>query len=187
MVAIDTEHPEDERHPALQWATRLLVSLYPELRLMCVSVVRAAPVGEGPDTLNTTTGRHLEHKMRLRHWIEPLAFSQARISLHVVEGANAGSAGSVPAGACLVVFCRLKRHGKRRLQRPRRARSGAPGGAWDSVDIRNSCSSRSIGNLSLPGIFKLRLSRIRRPGPPDLHGDLVRTRAAHCEIISVAA
>jgi len=91
MVAVDTEHPDDERHPALQWATRQLISLYPELRLMCVSVVRAAPVGEGANELDTTTGRHLEHKTRLRQWVEPLGFPQARISLHVVEGANAGS------------------------------------------------------------------------------------------------
>ena len=91
MVAVDTEHPEDERHPALQWATRQLVSLYPELRLMCISVVRAAPVGEGPNDLDTRTGRHLEHKTRLRHWVEPLGFPRAQISLHVVEGANAAS------------------------------------------------------------------------------------------------
>jgi eukaryotic-like serine/threonine-protein kinase len=91
MVAIDTEHPEDERHPALQDATRQLVSLYPELRLMCISVVKAAPLGEGSDDRDTTTGRHLEHKMRLRHWVKPLGFPPSRISLHVVEGANAGS------------------------------------------------------------------------------------------------
>ena len=91
MVAIDTEHPEDERHPALQDATRQLVSLYPELRLMCISVVKAAPLGEGSDDRDTTTGRHLEHKMRLRHWVKPLGFPPSRISLHVIEGANAGS------------------------------------------------------------------------------------------------
>jgi hypothetical protein len=91
MVAVDTEHPDDERHPELQRATRQLLSLYPELRLMCISVVRAPPVGEGSNDLDTTTGRHLEHKTRLRHWIEPLGFPKARISLHVVEGANAGS------------------------------------------------------------------------------------------------
>ena len=91
MVAIDTEHPEDERHPALQDATRQLVSLYPELRLMCISVVKAAPLVEGSDDGDTTTGRHLEHKMRLRHWVKPLGFPPSRISLHVIEGANAGS------------------------------------------------------------------------------------------------
>jgi nucleotide-binding universal stress UspA family protein len=90
MVAIDTEHPEDERHPALQLATRQLLSIYAELRLMCVSVVRAAPIS-GSSDLDTTTGRHLEHKMRLRQWVEPLGFPPSRISLHVIEGANAGS------------------------------------------------------------------------------------------------
>jgi eukaryotic-like serine/threonine-protein kinase len=89
MVAVDTEHPDDERHPALQAATRQLLSLYPELRLMCISVVKAALPGEGPNELDTTTGRHLEHKMRLRHWVEPLGFPPSRVSLHVIEGANA--------------------------------------------------------------------------------------------------
>ena len=91
MVAVDTEHPDDERHPALQAATRQLVSLYPELRLMCISVVKAASPREGAHDVHTTTGRHLEHKMRLRHWVEPLGFPLSRISLHVIEGANAGS------------------------------------------------------------------------------------------------
>ena len=91
MVAVDTEHPDDERNPALQTATRQLISLYPELRLMCLSVVRAAPLGEGPNALDTTTGRHLEHKTRLRRWVEPLGIAQARVSLHVVEGARAAN------------------------------------------------------------------------------------------------
>jgi eukaryotic-like serine/threonine-protein kinase len=91
MVAIDTEHPGDERHPALQQATRQLVSLYPELRLMCISVVKAGSPAEGSGDLDTTTGRHLEHKMRLRHWVKPLGVPSSRISLHVIEGANAAS------------------------------------------------------------------------------------------------
>jgi len=89
MVAVDTEHPDDERHPALQSTLRQLVSLYPELRLMCISVVGAAPAGEGPNDLDTATGRHLEHKARLRRWVEPLGFPRTRVSMHVVEGAHA--------------------------------------------------------------------------------------------------
>ena len=144
MVAVDTEHPEDERHPALQWATRQLVSLYPELRLMCISVVRAAPVGEGPNDLDTRTGRHLEHKTRLRHWVEPLGFHRDRISLHVVEGANAAStlldlaranhvdlivlgapAASERALAWWRSVGRVHYYRQRALQRSRRACSGA--------------------------------------------------------------
>jgi nucleotide-binding universal stress UspA family protein len=89
LVAVDTEHPDDERHSPLQWTTRQIVSLNPEYRLMCVSVIRSAPLGEGPTPLETATGKHLEHKLRLKRWVEPLNLSPSRISLHVVEAANA--------------------------------------------------------------------------------------------------
>jgi eukaryotic-like serine/threonine-protein kinase len=89
LVAVDTEHPDDERHSPLQWTTRQIVSLSAEYRLMCVSVIRSAPVGEGDTELDTATGKHLEHKMRLRHWVEPLKLPPSRVSLHVVEATNA--------------------------------------------------------------------------------------------------
>src|SRR4029077_3998476 len=89
LVAVDTEHPDDDRHSPLRWATRQIVSLNTEYRLMCVSVIRSAPVGEGSTTLETATGKHLEHKMRLRHWVEPLKLPSSRVSLHVVEALNA--------------------------------------------------------------------------------------------------
>jgi nucleotide-binding universal stress UspA family protein len=89
-VAIDTEHPDDERHPSLRWTTRRLVGLYPEFRLMCVSVTRAAPLGEGATDGETASGQHLEHILRLRQWIEPLRLPASRLSLHVVESARAG-------------------------------------------------------------------------------------------------
>jgi len=89
LVAVDTEHPDDERHSPLQWTTGQIVSLSAEYRLMCVSVIRSAPVGEGATDLETATGKHLEHKMRLRHWVEPLKLPSSRVSLHVVEALNA--------------------------------------------------------------------------------------------------
>ena len=89
LVAVDTEHPDDERHSPLQWTTRQIVSLSPEYRLMCVSVIRSAPLGEGRSALDTATGKHLEHKTRLKRWVEPLGLAPSRISLHVVEAANA--------------------------------------------------------------------------------------------------
>ena len=89
LVAVDTEHPEDDRHPSLQSATRQLVALNSEFRLMCVSVIRAAPLGEGPADTDTASGRHLEHKTRLCHWVEPLKLPPSRVTLHVVEAANA--------------------------------------------------------------------------------------------------
>jgi len=92
MVAVDTEHPDDDRHPSLQRTTRQLVAMNPEFRLMCVSVVRAVAVGEGPDDIDTESGKYVEHKVRLRYWVEPLKIPQSRVSLHVVVAINATAA-----------------------------------------------------------------------------------------------
>jgi len=89
MVAVDTENPDDERHPALQQATRKLISLEPDFRLLCVSAIRAAPLGEGDTLDETASGKHLEHIARLRQWVTPLGVAAARTSLHAVESANA--------------------------------------------------------------------------------------------------
>ncbi len=90
LVAVDTEHPDDARHPALQAAVRRLVSLYPERRLMFLSVVRAVLQGESShdDHAASQTGRHLEHKMRLRQWTEPLGLQDTSVSLHVIEAGD---------------------------------------------------------------------------------------------------
>ena len=90
MVAVDTEHPDDPRHPALQVAMRQMIALSPDFRLMCISVIRAAPLGEGAEDSDTASGKNLEHKIRLRHWIEPLRLPPSRLSLHVIESANPG-------------------------------------------------------------------------------------------------
>jgi eukaryotic-like serine/threonine-protein kinase len=90
MVAVDTAHPDDARHPTLQWTTGQIISLNPEFRLLCVSVIAAARLGEGATDGETASGRHLEHILRLRQWIEPLHLPSSRLSLHVIESARAG-------------------------------------------------------------------------------------------------
>jgi len=89
LVAVDTEHPDDERHSPLRFATAQIASLDPDSRVMFVSVIRSPPIGEGPNEMDTTAGRHLEHKARLRHWVAPLKLPASRISLHVVEATSA--------------------------------------------------------------------------------------------------
>jgi nucleotide-binding universal stress UspA family protein len=85
LVAVDTEHPDDERHPALQWTTRQILSVNDEFRLMCVSVIGAAPLGADDES---PAAKHLEHKTRLRQWTEPLKLPPSRVSLHVIESGN---------------------------------------------------------------------------------------------------
>ena len=92
MVAVDTTHPDDPRQPALQRATAQVLSLSPEYRLICVSVVGSRSVTEN------ASNKHLEHLVRLRHWIEPLGLPPWRLSLHVIEALG-------PEGA-LIEFAR---------------------------------------------------------------------------------
>lgn len=88
LVAVDTEHPDDERHPALQRTTQAIISMYAEFRLIFVSAIRAAPLGEGQRLEDTASGKQLEHRNRLRMWTAALNLPQSRTSLHVVESAD---------------------------------------------------------------------------------------------------
>jgi nucleotide-binding universal stress UspA family protein len=88
LVAVDTEHPDDERHPALRRATQALVAMNAEFRLMFVSAIEAAALGEGARLEDTASGKHLDHRNRLRMWVAPLKLPASRTSLHVVESAN---------------------------------------------------------------------------------------------------
>lgn len=87
MVAVDTSHPDDARHPELQRTVRRILSLSGEFRIVCVSVI-----GGGPDADRDAPDRHVDHRIRLRHWIGPLGVPPERVSLHVLEGADAAGA-----------------------------------------------------------------------------------------------
>jgi nucleotide-binding universal stress UspA family protein len=88
LIAVDTEHPDDARHPALQRAARMLLSMYADYRLIVVSAIRAAPLGEGERLEETASGKHLAHRNRLRAWIAPLGALPSRVSLHVIESSD---------------------------------------------------------------------------------------------------
>ena len=83
MVAIDTMHPDDLRHPAIRQAAARILRHTDDFRLICVSVVRGEPLGPADER-----GIHLEHRIRLQHWVEPLGVAAGRLSLHVIEALN---------------------------------------------------------------------------------------------------
>jgi nucleotide-binding universal stress UspA family protein len=91
LAGVDTEHPDDDRLPALQSAARQLIAATAEYRFICVAVIGAAPVGEGAGSMDTASGRHREHAIRLRHWAEPLGLPPVRQALHVVESGDAAA------------------------------------------------------------------------------------------------
>jgi eukaryotic-like serine/threonine-protein kinase len=79
MVAVDTTHLDDDRQPAIRRATAQVLSLSTEFRLVCVTVFPPRDA-------------HLEHLVRLRHWVDPLRMPVQRISLHAIESDDAAEA-----------------------------------------------------------------------------------------------
>ena len=121
MVAVDTTHMDDERQPAIRRATAQLLSLSKEIRLICVSVI-PAPVIDGHDPAETASGIHLEHLIRLGHWVEPLTLPAQRLSLHAIASPS-------PADA-LVEFAALNHVDLIVLGAPGRTQPGRSG--WQS-------------------------------------------------------
>jgi eukaryotic-like serine/threonine-protein kinase len=89
MVAVDTTHPDDPRQPELQRVMRSILSLSAEFRLICVAVVSSA---FGVPDATRERDAQVEHRIRLRHWIGPLAIEPHRVSLHVLEAPDPAAA-----------------------------------------------------------------------------------------------
>jgi nucleotide-binding universal stress UspA family protein len=85
LVAIDTTNQDDERHPAVMRAVARILSIPSDYRLICVSVIAGGP---GAPTV-ASGSPYLEHLVRLRQWVEPLRLPPDRLSLHVIEAADA--------------------------------------------------------------------------------------------------
>jgi serine/threonine protein kinase len=92
LVAVDTSHPDDQRQPAIQQATEQLLTMSREFRLICVSVIDVPPVVDGASVNESASGIHLEHLIRLRHWVEPLRMPPQRLSIHVIHAPKPASA-----------------------------------------------------------------------------------------------
>jgi K+-sensing histidine kinase KdpD len=84
MIAVDTTHPDDDRHPAIRRVTRQILATSAEFRLVCVSVVKSAVMNDGSAQLN--------HLIRLHHWVEPFKLPPERLSLHVIEAPDPADA-----------------------------------------------------------------------------------------------
>lgn len=72
LVAVDTNHLDDERHPAIYAAISEVLAQSIEYRLLCLAVI--------PPSASSH-----EHLVRLRRWVEPLKLPAPRVSLHAVE------------------------------------------------------------------------------------------------------
>lgn len=89
MVAVDTANPEDARHPELQRVTAQILSLSAEFRLVCVSVISAGVSMLGGDAHDDAV---VEHRIRLRNWVQSLGLPARRLTIHVLEARDPAEA-----------------------------------------------------------------------------------------------
>lgn len=85
VVAIDTDRIDDPRHEALRRVVGKVLEANDDYRLLVVSAIKAAPMGEGSRLEETASGRVLSHRHLLRAWFAPLKRPPEKTSLHVVE------------------------------------------------------------------------------------------------------
>jgi nucleotide-binding universal stress UspA family protein len=87
LVAIATQHQDDEQLEALREAVRRLRAGGGPQRLACVTVVKPAPELGGTADEAAATQR-IRHLVLLRHWAEPLGLGPGEISFHVLESGD---------------------------------------------------------------------------------------------------
>ncbi len=88
VVAIDTAHIDDPRHEALRRVVGKVLAANDDYRLLLVSAIEAAPLGEGSALDQSASGRLLAHRHLLRAWFAPLGRPPEKTSLHVVESSD---------------------------------------------------------------------------------------------------
>lgn len=88
VAAVDTEHLEDPLQRALQAAVGRVLAHSPQARLVCLTVLRDTPLIDDAKSGETSSGMHLDHMVRLRHWAAPMGLPPQRLSAHVLEGSD---------------------------------------------------------------------------------------------------
>jgi eukaryotic-like serine/threonine-protein kinase len=137
LVAVDTRHMDDPRHVALLRNVSLMLASGPEYRLILTTVI--APDQSGGESAQ------LEHRVRLKHWAEPLKLPPERVTLHVLEDTD-------PANA-LVEFARRNLVDLIALGAP--GPDEAPMAWWRSVaSTVTSHAHCSVHVVRLPRILK---------------------------------
>ncbi|HET7825538.1 MAG TPA: protein kinase, partial [Anaeromyxobacter sp.] len=90
LVAIATQHTNEERNEALRAEARRLVRAAPDTRLACVAVIR--PASDPAGAALGATSQRIRHLVLLRHWTEGLDLGPGQVTHHVIESGDAAEA-----------------------------------------------------------------------------------------------
>lgn len=96
LAAIDVENAGSGLLEQLRETVRRIVRTQPGARLVCVSVLRSGRGTVEALVDGRSQGRHVKQRVALKHWARPLlqglALDEGRLSVHVLEAADAAAA-----------------------------------------------------------------------------------------------
>lgn len=92
VVAIDLAQDSEALNDALRRAARRILEAAPGARLACVTVLKTSIFGMDDPVDEKGRNRHVQGLVELEHWARPLRLPQGRVTYHVLEAPDPGSA-----------------------------------------------------------------------------------------------
>jgi len=92
MVAVATQHKNEQRFQVLREVVQRLLVSDPDRRLTCVTVIRPASELAGGRDDEAGTSQRIKHLVLLRNWAEPLGLAPDRLTYHVIESSDPAAA-----------------------------------------------------------------------------------------------
>ena len=90
LVAVATQHTNEERNEALRAEAARLVKGEAAIRFACVAVIK--PASDPASAARGATAQRIRHLVLLRHWAEGLSLPPGQVTHHVIESGDAAEA-----------------------------------------------------------------------------------------------
>ncbi|WP_338151020.1 serine/threonine protein kinase [Neoroseomonas soli] len=91
-VALDFGEMSEELAEALRNQMQKMLGSRPGARLACLNVLKSNLLSIDTTLDDQGRNRHVQRLVELRHWARPLGLPEARVTFHVLEGADAADA-----------------------------------------------------------------------------------------------
>ncbi len=92
MVAVDVTESTPELLEALRVTVHRLVEIVPGARFAIVNVLKQRLIGIETTLDDEGRNKHVTRLVGLKHWAQPLAIGEARITFHVLEATQPAEA-----------------------------------------------------------------------------------------------
>ena len=91
-IAIDLDEGSEALAEALRVTVKRILEILPAARLACVNVLKQHLIAVDPTLDEEGQNKHVKRLVELRHWAQPLAMAESRISFHVLEATDTAAA-----------------------------------------------------------------------------------------------